>query len=585
MATFDKLTPQKAKELLAEAAKSEDTLISSAAATSSTAPTVSAPQVNLAYYRGDHWQDGREWAGPRPTGGPDATLTLAKIREAFVSKNAIKECITRHQRAVIGGEPIWSFTVARPLGKVPKQAQQPQEQPAPTEPQPAATDQSAPPQPAQQPEEIELVDEQPNPEEQARIDETDVLTEWWDGGLGRKGALQILQEATATLLATGKATLRIWIPKRFLDPDSGSVSAPDLKTALERIAIQAPAYGQAGVYTDEETLETIGVYTSKDATEICYLDDDQMTVLGQAVRDGRFNLYPPMDLGGRLLIFQMECSPLITEQVRAQQRLLNMALTMLSRNVVQAGFLELILLNAQMPGKFVEDENGEKRFEPQPIERGPGVVNVLRGAKMEDDFGNVTYANPSAVWREPVSVDTFTNTRDTAYRGILEEVQQLYSLASGAFAISAESRRESRYDFLVSLQDTVTQVQEAGRWLLETVLALASLISGQAGRYNDLRAVFECRVDTGPIDASERSAIMDEVEAKLESREGAMVRLGRTDPDATLQQIASEQEKLQPPVDRVQLERAQLGLEQERAQADGQQQRLRAALEGDSEAV
>jgi hypothetical protein len=82
----------------------------------------------------------------------------------------------------------------------------------------------------------------------------------------------------------------------------------------------------------------------------------------------------------------------------------------------------------------------------------------------------------------------------------------------------------------------------AGRWLIETALALASYFMGQPGRYSELRATFDCLIDTGPLSGLDRDAILKEVAAGVESEEGAMVRLGRTDPAKTKAQIASEKD-------------------------------------------
>lgn len=563
---FDDLTKQQAQERLKDALAPVDTTISD------------APTVNIAYYKGDHWQRADQWAGPGPSGMErDATAALGEIKKAFVSKNAIKEAVDRHVRAVIGNEPGWSFAPARSVKG--KRAQQPTRRPTandtttnpiglPTAPQNGAQDVT------------DALGDEPTFEEQARIDETDALIEWWDGDERKRGALQVLQDAAATLLLTGKATLRVYIPKAYVN-DGVLAFAPDLKTALDRILIHHPAHGTAGVALDDDSQEQIGVYTAKDTVEVCYRDGAN-TILGQYAKDGSYTAYP-LALGGRLLVYQLECPPLITEQVRAQQRLLNVALTMLQHNTILAGFTERTLINAQLPGHYEEDATtGERRFIAEPIEFGPGVVNNLVGKKYTDDQGKTTLATPSLSYRDPSPVATFTDTRQAAYMGILEETQQLFALISGDAAASGESRIQARADFISSLGDTITQLEAAIRWLLETVLAYAAFQTNQAGRYDDLRAVAECRIDTGPISAEDRGAILAEVGAELRSKEGGMVALGIDDPDSELQKIASEKGKLQSPTDALQTQRAQLGLQLDQQAADSTQQRLRAALGADT---
>lgn len=537
---FATLTPQGATKLLKAAIKAADQTISD------------APAVNRKYYDGDHYQDGKEWGGPMPTGNAaDVQLAKAEIKRAFTSKNAIKETCGRHMRAVIGGEPQWSVTLRRELGE----------------------------------------GEEPTPEEQALIDEAGgALIELWDGTEHKKGLLQALQDATTSLLLSGRSCLRAYVPRGRTTIGADGVrrldSAPQtLADALDYLYVQHPGFAQAAIARDDDTQQPIALYgwtdaAGKEVLEVAYIDGEQ-TLLGQFASDGTLQSYP-LTLGKRLPIYQMEGAPLITEQVRSQQRLLNMALTMLGRNVILGGFLERIFLNAQMPGKTVTDEEGNKRFVPEPLDVGPGSVNVLRGVKYETDEGKTAYTTPSVVYRDPVSVETFTATKRESYQGILEETHQLHALISGDAAASGESRIQARQDFVSSLGDTVTQVNAAGRWLLEIALAYAAFFLGEPGRYEQLRVTFECRVDTGPISSEDRQAIINEVDADLESREGAMVRLGRTDPDTTLQQIASERERLQTPVEAAQTARAQFGLQQDQQAATGVQDRLRRALEGDA---
>jgi hypothetical protein len=231
--------------------------------------------------------------------------------------------------------------------------------------------------------------------------------------------------------------------------------------------------------------------------------------------------------------------------VLSLQKLLNLALTMLARNVVLGGFLERVLINAQLPGEFRTDPHtGKQVFVPHPLDFGAGSVNALVGVEIRDEgTGELKgYANPDVVYRDPVPVATFADTRDIAYWAILEECQQAHALLSGQAAPSGESRRQALADFLSSLKLTAPQVERAVRWLLETALHLGAHFAGQGGRYLGLRVVASCRLDTGPLSADEAKQVIDLVDARLLSRETGMARVGVDDSDAEAQRIQAEQE-------------------------------------------
>jgi hypothetical protein len=71
-------------------------------------------------------------------------------------------------------------------------------------------------------------------------------------------------------------------------------------------------------------------------------------------------------------------------------------------------------------------------------------------------------------------------------------------------------------------------------------LAMAAAFSGQPGRFAELRAVFECRIDSGPMSSDDQSQVRENVKAGLMSEETGMSRLGIDDVDAELERIASE---------------------------------------------
>lgn len=467
-----------------------------------------AARAARAYADGDHWQEGRGWAGPRPAlGEPGALETLREIERAFISKNAVGEALNRHRAGVVGQPVAWRLTVARPL----------------------------------------TPDEMPPADEQARIAEAEAaLTTWWDSA----DVAQLLQDALITLLCAGRSPLRLFVPPGLLVARAdGAMALPpgDLAAQLGRIALDRPDPAVAKVVTDPATRQRAGLFVYEEAkrprAELSAADGET-TVLRILDADGVAS-EARLPLGGRLLLHELTRPPLITASVLSLQRLLNLALTMLGRNVVLGGFLERVLLNAQLPGEFVADPaTGVKVFVPHPLRFGAGSITALTGAEIRDEAtGELKgYATPSVVYRDPVPVQTFADTRDIAYHAILEGCQQAHAILSGEATPSGESRRQALADFLSSLRLTAPAVEGATRWLLETALHLAAHFAGQPGRYLDLRAVATCHLDTGPLSTDEAAQVVSLVDARLLSRETGMARVGIDDSDAEAQRIQAEQE-------------------------------------------
>jgi hypothetical protein len=480
-------------------------------------------------FDGDHWQGGAQWVGPLPPqDAPGYQETLTAIRKSFVSKNAIRETVGRHSAAVIGNEPIWAVTVARAL----------------------------------------VDDEVPTPQEQTLIDAAEAaLTTWWD----MRGAIDLLHQATRAVLLGGTPLLRLYVPQGLLE--NGAVPRGTLDESLNRIYLDVIAPTAGVIYSDPDTKLDCGIvqYQRDDGTtitELSYIDPDTtFTILklfqGSEVQE------TALDFGGRLPVWALERDAFITEQVVQMQNLLNMALTMLGRNVVLAGFVERTIFNAEMPGEWLVDPaTGKKTFKPAPFHTGAGAVNVLRGIQIEQDSGSTTLATPAIVYRDPVSVTTFAETRREAYVSILEETHQLHALISGDATASGESRKQARTDFESSVTPTARAVEQAGRWLLETLLAMAGLFSGSPGRYAAYRATFTCRIDVGPISADEMRVAKEMKDAELWSEETAIARTGIDDVAAEQERIAVERSRRQQPseLDQIQTERARLNLERDRAQ-------------------
>lgn len=482
-------------------------------------------KINQRFMDGDHFQDGEGWIGPWPGAHETGAAEVRnEIKRGFVSRNAIAEVVHRHKNGVMGREPAWNFTTRRPLKQ----------------------------------------DEKPKDTEQALIDAAEAaMTGWWD----KRKVHKALQQAVEYGLHQGRGVVRIFFPRgravqvkrRNAAGEEETVTvvqAPTLEEALDQIFVDTPHPSKAAVMEDSETMQEVGIYShksdDKDILEVTYSDGfgkDAMTTLRVEVSADntvRTFTYP---LGGRLLMAQVERPPLVSEQVVEQQKALNLAETMIPRTVTTGGFLERIILNAQMPGEWVNDPNSPtgRRFQPAPFYTGHGTTNFLAGKEYRELDGSVRIANPSVFFRDPVSPKPSIEAGDAHRMHILNETDQTHvSIAGDAFA-SAVSRVEAKTDYLSSLRTTQTSVEAVGRWLIETVFALAVEIVRSSGgtlpapdMMDQLKAEFRCRLQVGHITPEEQRAIKELVEGNLISREDAMTMLGTDNVDDALAKINSQ---------------------------------------------
>lgn len=457
-----------------------------------------------AYYDGDHWQDGDAWIGPRPAESDSgAEDVLAEIERGLISKNCIKETSERHRDGVVGKEPDWSITVRRALKG----------------------------------------DETPTKAELQLIEEAEAaLVEWWD----RREVLTKLQDAVISLLISGSGVLRIFVPPVLVSDDGAIGRRNSLSEALDVLFLHSPELFQATVYVDADSQSELGIYAFnhregldgqlQQRVEMHGLNEKQKTIIRLISGNELLAETEPLELAGRLAIFEMKRSLLITPQVSQLQALVNMALTMMGRNVVLGGFLERLILNAQLPGEWIDDPDraGKKKFQPSPFHVGAGSTNALAGLPIYDASGKTItgYTDPNVIYRDPVSVQTFKDTLAEAYGALLDETKQSHALISKDATASGESRKQASSEFVKSLNATKAQIEAAGRWLIETALAMASQFAGQPGRFAELRAQFQCRVDLGAVSIAEEDSTIRLKDAGIIDLTTAMTRVGIDDPDA-----------------------------------------------------
>lgn len=435
----------------------------------------------LASYRafvdGDHWQNWEGWTGPMPLANDtDAAQVLTEIQRGFVSRNAIGECVGRHVNGVLGRDVKYSVTTKRKIEK----------------------------------------GQQPTEDEQTRIDEAKAALDLW---VEARKLNQEFDKVGQTLLIAGVAHQRAFVAPGEIN-ENGIVPTADLETSIGRVYFDFPLAKDAVLWTDPRTQKKCSIYLyretsssrpseakaeqGEDRAELTYLDGDQTIIRivggkGPTMEEGEIGFSYP--LGKRLLMGDMHRRPLLNPQVVSQQKLLNLALTMKQRNVILGGFLERVATNAQMNGHYEAIEDGTRRFVPDALPVGAGALTSLTGYITRDAEGNESIASPNMLWRDPVDVKTFLDTEGSAYEAILAECNQLHYAMSKDGNSSAESRQVAMAAYLIDLLQTKQQIDAGWTWQLETTLALAAALSGQAGRYDDLRVAAECSVDPGPISA------------------------------------------------------------------------------------
>ncbi len=483
---------------------------------------------------GDHWQNGTGWIGPMPLPGSEGYAeTALLIRNGFTFRNALAEVSKRYTNGVVGAEGDWSMTPTRPM---------------------------------------EADDDEPTPEEQTLIDEVEAaLTEWWDrdkiGALfwqfvyqmswGQRSAMRLFLSRSAfvdvgTDPPADSSAAAIDAPVAS-DDANGAESKPKqrkvpkqatLADALRLILLDVPKLENAAVYMDPDTHREVGVYLFKtrdgnDAAEISYVDAGQVVIrtLGGVAPET-----VEADLRGHLPHYQViRQTRLLTDAAFSLQRALNLALSVVPRTITTAGFLERVLFNAKMPGKWI-DVGGKKTWQPEPnIGFGAGSTANLQGIEYTDEQGKKVVKDPSITYRPPVDAGPSVDAADKIYGALLAEVGQAHIMLSSEAAPSGRSRREARADYESSLEEGVHPIENAGRWLLGAVLSLAEYLMQSPGKYTErLRPVFNVIPDAGPLEPEDRTQNLEEWQKGARSLESVMLQAGIKDPDAEQSRISQE---------------------------------------------
>lgn len=447
--------------------------------------------ANRAYMEGDHWQNWKGWTGPMPAAeDPEYAALVREIERGFVSRGVIREVIQRHVNGVLGRDVKWQIVSRNESEQGEAQGE----------------------------------GDQAENSDQPLIDEaTDLLREW----IELRKLNSDYDDVGRILCYAGRTHQRLFVPPGLLD-ENGLLPPADIATNLARIHISVLHPDEAVIYTDPNTQEKCSVYlyTAQTSTrpsqqkqgqqhaELTYLDNDLtvIRIVGPEADDqpGDERLGFAYNMGGRLYMSSMERQALITDPVVRQQRLLDKTLSMKGRNMDMAGFRERVVTNAQMGGTYQTDEHGNKVFVPDGLPHGPSTLLNLTGYVLKDRDGNETaLATPGYQSIDPVPVTSFLQTEESVYLAILSEVNQRHYAMSNDATASGVSRETAMAGYLIDLLQTKQQIDLGFAWLLETSLELAATLSGQAGRYRNLRVSAEATVDPGPISPEMIRVILD----------------------------------------------------------------------------
>lgn len=484
-------------------------------------------EENRDYLEGRHWRKGLGWMGPAPDiGDSDYRVVMLLIEAGFVSRNVVDEIADRHTNGVVGKPMRWRWSTRRFM-------------------------KAGDPMTDQEIADIALIEAW--------------LTEWWD----KRETSAVFRQATMNAVVFDRGPIRLMIPEGLLQAVNGvtvaAIKRGDIVAALDMIWPEAPDPESAAVYTDPFTMRDVGIIKTTDAPadggpwdqtgqetiHACYLmggkaKPELTTWRRTGARQGEASY----NLGGRLTLAEIKRPRIITDQILQAQRALNLALSMVPRTVVQAGFLERTILAGQMPGEYVDvkDAGGKKvgtKFVPNPPSFGAGKTNYIAPIVVDEDDGKggsrTVMTTPDIKFREPSDPKFAVAAKVSHYQDMLEESDQAHILIQSDATPSGNSREQARAEYEGSLNKTKPHVDKVGRWFLETLLALAEVLAGVPGKYTSkYRALFECNVDSGPLTPDEKRQNMEASNQGYQSKQTTMEYLGTEDTDAENALMKSE---------------------------------------------
>lgn len=426
------------------------------------------------YYNGDTWQ---YWIGPKPPTDAANVKALEELRRVFQQSNKVRECTDR----IVNG------LVAKPF-------------------------------------QWEIVDESGEPTESTAAET--IIREWLSWVDAQSMAIVGVTEsplwaACKDLVVDGEGYLRIWMPDRL------SEHAEEYQRILmSRVSPNAVAVKD----DDDGFIEEYTVFTAAGQERQILEKSGDLTV----VADGEETIFTGL---GTWLIFRMAGKSLITEDVISAQNSINLARTMEARSLIQNGFVERVLMNAQLPGQWVADAASPsgQRFEPDPngLRTGAGMTSFVQGNPLYNDMGQVSgYTNPSIAYNNPAPLDSYALSVAGSTEIIYHAMGQGHLLASDS-QMSGVARQVLRQDAVLKISQYERTIVSALESMLTTLLKYLS--------FEGVRVSVQLRTAINFVSPEEKVAIMAEYNTGLMSKATAIAMLGTVD-DVDAELILIEEE-------------------------------------------
>lgn len=395
--------------------------------------------------------------------------------------------------------------------------------------------------------------EKPTAQEQALINELDsVINAWWDA----RRIPDLLQQVLVPGIAHGRQPIRPRIPDRYRDPATGRLKVAPLARSLDGFYLTLPDVQDSGLYTDPDTLETVGLTVlrlpdpqnrgvTREAYEITDLDEQGRTRISRIEQGKEVATGTPLDLGGQLWLFELRFQrPAVTGDVLANQDALNVALTSLSRNTRWAAFEKTLMIGIDPP---VDDEGKLK-----PLS-GPGAESYLQPAVMtEVEQGTDTRGQPTSVTRErmypgasvtkldPSEPKAIQAAIDQATANIYSILRQRFMLMDDKATASGRSREVATGAYLRACARYSTAVEGLIRDILTLAARISAITQGKPGRYDRLRPIVTCRQRMFEPSAEVVTVYQALQTGGVISMQTLRGMVGVADPDAEQQQIDKE---------------------------------------------
>lgn len=471
------------------------------------------------YYNGDHWLTSFAKSRLRNSGDDTDQATRAlEIEKEFVSCNKVREIIDRHTESLVGHSPGWYFVDldGQVIESVPQQL------------------------------DIQLHDFLKRYEEESSSMNS-----------GRSGRSAI-EQAIIDAKICGKGYIRVYNPNYYGIPLT--IHSPDpLQVFVGR---DGNGYCRYIKYTysnfdDETTL-----------TEHQMIDPDTgLTVFRTLVGDvgaraPRADYYGyedaevqpgstySLDLGGRFSLYEVRLNPLLTIDLQRLQDALNYVVSMMVRNLGDAGHAREWLLNALPPGQWLpNDSTNELEYVQEGrIKTNPGAINFVQGIPSFDELGHVnSYTSPQLVVSEPSSVEHFTQSFKNIEEAMYRVAKQGHVLADISGNLSGVSREKLQDDFRKALEKDSQPVRQAIISIYSVVLMMLNADSPEVIKaIKDVDLNVDLNIDLGSPTGDEIREARENYSAGLISAYTTRVFLGVDDPEDEAAKVEEEQVALAP---------------------------------------